>query len=320
MKFFMAIRLDRVGALASLIAYDYADGDQFSGATMLNLQIPHATTVSALRTRIRSWREDRLSVGFVPTMGALHDGHLALVQLAKAQCDRVVASIFVNPAQFAPGEDFEAYPRTVIDDSQKLTEARCDLIYLPTTEVIYPDGFATTISMTGPATGLESDARPHFFNGVATVVAKLLGQVRPDIAVFGEKDYQQLLVIRQLARDLDLGVDIIAGETVRERDGLALSSRNAYLTADERQRAGRLNLILKQFAAALKAGDGIEQARLAAFEECQDAFDGVDYVEARSAETLAPLPAGRLEIPARVLAAVRLGTTRLIDNCAASPS
>ncbi|SDM76822.1 pantoate--beta-alanine ligase [Maricaulis salignorans] len=287
---------------------------------MHNLQIPHATTISALRARIRSWRADGLSVGFVPTMGALHQGHLALVQLAKAQCDRVVASIYVNPAQFAPGEDFEAYPRSVIEDSQKLTEARCDLVYLPTTEVIYPEGFATTISMTGPAAGLESAARPHFFNGVATVVAKLLNQVRPDVAVFGEKDYQQLLVIRQLARDLDLGVDIIAGETVRERDGLALSSRNAYLSADDRQRAGRLNQILKQCAAALADGQSIAQARQTAFEACLAGFDSVDYVEVRCATSLAELADGRLDTPARVLAAVRLGKTRLIDNCAATPS
>lgn len=287
---------------------------------MLNLQIPHATTVSALRTRIRGWRAEGLSVGFVPTMGALHKGHLALVQLAKAQCDRVVASIFVNPAQFAPGEDFAAYPRTVIEDSQKLTEAHCDLIYLPTNEAIYPAGFASSISIAGAAEGLESVTRPHFFNGVATVVAKLLNQVRPDIAVFGEKDYQQLLVIRQLVRDLDLDVDIIAGETVRESDGLALSSRNAYLTPQERQRAARLNVILNQFAADLHAGQHVDAARLTALTACQAGFDAVDYIEARCAETLAPLAAGRLQAPARLLAAVRLGTTRLIDNCAASPS
>tara|TARA_R110000868_G_scaffold35549_1_gene127383 strand:- start:42647 stop:43510 length:864 start_codon:yes stop_codon:yes gene_type:complete len=287
---------------------------------MLNLQIPHATTVSALRTRVRTWREERLTIGFVPTMGALHDGHLALIRLAKAQSDRVVASIFVNPAQFAPGEDFDAYPRSVVEDSQKLTEAHCDLIYLPTTEVIYPDGFDTKVSVGGPAKGLESAARPHFFNGVATVVTKLLNQVRPDIAVFGEKDYQQLLVIRQLAKDLDLGVSIIAGETVRERDGLALSSRNAYLDADQRKRAARLNLILKQFAGALAAGEAISKARLAALEEAKSVFDSVDYIEARCSDTLAPLGKGKLTRPARLLAAVRLGSTRLIDNCAASPS
>ncbi|WP_417493643.1 pantoate--beta-alanine ligase [Maricaulis sp.] len=287
---------------------------------MLNLQIPSATTVSSLRARIRSWRDEGLTVGFVPTMGALHAGHLALVQLAKAQCDRVVASIYVNPAQFAPGEDFEAYPRSVIEDSQQLTEAHCDLIYLPTTEVIYPEGFATSISVAGPAEGLESDARPHFFNGVATVVAKLLNQVRPDVAVFGEKDYQQLLVIRQLVRDLDLGVDIIAGETVRERDGLALSSRNAYLTPQDRQRAAQLNRILRQFAADLAAGKTVPQARQTALEACEAGFDAVDYVEARCADTLAPLGDAALEVPARVLAAVRLGSTRLIDNCAALPS
>lgn len=287
---------------------------------MLNLQIPHATTASALRTRIRSWRDEGLTVGFVPTMGALHRGHLALVQLARAQCDRVVASIFVNPAQFAPGEDFDAYPRTVIEDAQKLTEAHCDLIYLPTTEAIYPEGFATTVSLTGPAEGLESAARPHFFSGVATVVAKLLNQVQPDIAVFGEKDYQQLLVIRQLARDLDFDIDIIAGETVRESDGLALSSRNAYLTPQQRERAARLNLILNQFAAALLSGHTIAEARKAAIEEASACFDGVDYIEARCAATLAPLGEAALDRPARLLAAVRLGQTRLIDNCAALPS
>ena len=287
---------------------------------MLNLQIPSATTVSSLRARVRSWRDEGLTVGFVPTMGALHAGHLALVQLAKAQCDRVVASIYVNPAQFAPGEDFEAYPRTVIEDSQHLAEAHCDLIYLPTNDVIYPQGFATSIAVAGPAEGLESAARPHFFNGVATVVAKLLNQVRPDVAVFGEKDYQQLLVIRRLVRDLDLGVDIIAGETVRERDGLALSSRNAYLSTSDRQRAGQLNRILRQFAADLAAGQSVAQARQTALAACEAGFDAVDYVEARCADTLAPLGDDALAVPARVLAAVRLGSTRLIDNCAALPS
>ena len=221
---------------------------------MQNLQIPHATTISALRTRIRTWREDKLRVGFVPTMGALHEGHISLVRLAKAHCDRVVASIFVNPKQFAAGEDLDTYPRTLIADAEKLTDAQCDLIYLPTNEIMYPQGYSANVSLKGPALGLESEARPHFFDGVATVVAKLFNQVRPDMAFFGEKDYQQLLVIKQMVKDLDFPIDILGGETLREKDGLAMSSRNAYLSADERSRAARLNAILTDFAAALEAG------------------------------------------------------------------
>jgi pantoate--beta-alanine ligase len=284
---------------------------------MLNLQIPHATTVSALRARIRSWRDDRLSVGFVPTMGALHAGHLALVRLARAHCDRVVASVFVNPRQFAEGEDLDAYPRTVMEDAEKLTDAKCDLIYLPTTEVMYPDGYSANISLNGPALGLESAARPHFFDGVATVVTKLFNQVRPDMAFFGEKDYQQLLVIRQLVKDLDFPIDIIGGETVREADGLALSSRNVYLSDDERARAARLNRVLADFAAALSAGTPVVEAQTAALAAATETFDAVDYIEARCAATLAPLDAGPIDRDARVLAAVRLGNTRLIDNRAA---
>ncbi|WP_291844360.1 pantoate--beta-alanine ligase [Maricaulis sp.] len=286
---------------------------------MITQQIPHATTVSALRTRVRTWREDRLSVGFVPTMGALHDGHLSLVRLAKAQCDRVVTSIFVNPKQFAPGEDLDAYPRTLIDDAEKLTDAKCDLIYLPTPEVMYPDGFTANLALKGPALGLEAAIRPHFFDGVATVVAKLFNQVRPDMAFFGEKDYQQLLVIRQMVKDLDFPVEILAGETGRDTDGLALSSRNAYLDAGQRVRAGQLNHILKAFAAALTAGTDLKTARGEALAAATAAFDAVDYVEARCATSLAELGDGILDGPARVLAAVRLGSTRLIDNMAAKP-
>ncbi|GLK50982.1 MAG: pantoate--beta-alanine ligase [Maricaulis sp.] len=284
---------------------------------MLNLQIPHATTVSALRARIRSWRDDRLSIGFVPTMGALHDGHISLVRLAKAHCDRVVASVFVNPRQFAEGEDLDAYPRTMLEDSEKLTLARCDLIFLPDVAEMYPEGYSANISMQGAAVGLESVARPHFFDGVATVVAKLFNQVRPDMAFFGEKDYQQLLVIRQMVRDLNFGIDIIGGETMRERDGLAMSSRNVYLSADDRVRAARLNVILKEFAAALNAGMPADQAQKAAMASAAAAFDAVDYVEARCAATLEELPSGPIDRDARVLAAVRLGSTRLIDNMAA---
>jgi len=284
---------------------------------MLNLQIPHATTVSALRARIRSWRDDRLSIGFVPTMGALHDGHISLVRLAKAHCDRVVASVFVNPRQFAEGEDLDAYPRTMVEDSEKLTRARCDLIFLPDVAEMYPEGYSANISMQGAAVGLESVARPHFFDGVATVVAKLFNQVRPDMAFFGEKDYQQLLVIRQMVRDLNFGIDIIGGETMRERDGLAMSSRNVYLSANDRSRAAQLNVILKEFAAALSAGTPADQAQKAAMASATAAFDAVDYVEARCAATLEALPSGPIDRDARVLAAVRLGSTRLIDNMAA---
>ncbi|MBO6765110.1 pantoate--beta-alanine ligase [Maricaulis sp.] len=284
---------------------------------MLNLQIPHATTVSALRARIRSWRDDRLSIGFVPTMGALHDGHISLVRLAKAHCDRVVASVFVNPRQFAEGEDLDAYPRTMLEDSEKLTLAKCDLIFLPDVAEMYPEGYSANISMKGAAVGLESVARPHFFDGVATVVAKLFNQVRPDMAFFGEKDYQQLMVIRQMVRDLNFGIDIIGGETMRERDGLAMSSRNVYLSADDRARAARLNVILKEFAAALSAGTPADQAQKAAMASATAAFDAVDYVEARCAATLEALPSGPIDRDARVLAAVRLGSTRLIDNMAA---
>ena len=281
---------------------------------MQNLQIPHATTISALRTRIRTWREDKLRVGFVPTMGALHEGHISLVRLAKAHCDRVVASIFVNPKQFAAGEDLDTYPRTLIADAEKLTDAQCDLIYLPTNEIMYPQGYSANVSLKGPALGLESEARPHFFDGVATVVAKLFNQVRPDMAFFGEKDYQQLLVIKQMVKDLDFPIDILGGETLREKDGLAMSSRNAYLSADERSRAARLNAILTDFAAALEAGRPLAEARAEAETAARAGFDAVDYVEARCATTLAKLPDGPLETTARVLAAVRLGTTRLIDN------
>lgn len=281
---------------------------------MQNLQIPHATTISALRTRIRTWREDKLRIGFVPTMGALHEGHISLVRLAKAHCDRVVASIFVNPKQFAAGEDLDTYPRTLIADAEKLTDAQCDLIYLPTNEIMYPQDYSANISLKGPALGLESEARPHFFDGVATVVAKLFNQVRPDMAFFGEKDYQQLLVIKQMVKDLDFPIDVLGGETLREKDGLAMSSRNAYLSADERSRAARLNAILTDFAAALEAGRPLAEARAEAETAAQAGFDAVDYVEARCAATLAKLPDGPLETPARVLAAVRLGSTRLIDN------
>lgn len=283
----------------------------------MTLPLPTVSAIGDLRAVLSGWRAEGFTIGFVPTMGALHAGHIALVTQALSRCDRVVTSLFVNPAQFAPGEDFDAYPRTLDADAAKLAQAGCHLLFAPRARDMYPEGFATTVSMTGPAEGLESTARPHFFSGVATVVTKLLNQVRPDVAVFGEKDYQQLLVIRRLAADLDLETVIEAGETVREADGLALSSRNAYLSPADRQRAGRLNVILADFAAQLEAGAETARAEAAALDVARAAFDSVDYVTARCARTLAPLAPGPLDRPARVLAAVRVGTTRLIDNRAA---
>jgi pantoate--beta-alanine ligase len=270
------------------------------------------TTVAQLRTALAGLRHDGARrIGLVPTLGALHDGHVSLVSRARNHADRVVVSIFVNPAQFAPHEDFDAYPRTLDKDLEKLA-GKADIVFTPTAREIYPDGHATTISVAGPSAGLESDFRPHFFAGVATVVAKLLIAVSPDIAVFGEKDYQQLLVIRQLVRDLALPVTIIGVPTLREPDGLALSSRNAYLSPEERRVAGQLNVILEEASALARLGD-LRAAEARAIEALWAAgFSHVDYVAIRDAETLDHVAA--LERPARILAAVKIGKTRLIDN------
>ena len=269
------------------------------------------TTVADLRAGLAAARP--LSIALVPTMGALHEGHLSLVREARRQAELVVVSIFVNPAQFAPHEDFHAYPRALDADLAKLA-GRADFVFAPEASEIYPQGHATAISMGGPATGLETDFRPHFFSGVATVVAKLLIAAAPDIAVFGEKDYQQLLVVRRMARDLGLSVEILGAPTLRESDGLALSSRNAYLAPAERKIAGRLNTILKE--AIVRAGDGdLRGTESWAVKALEDAgFDAVDYVAIRDAETLAPVTS--LDRPARILAAARVGKTRLIDNMA----
>jgi len=282
-----------------------------------DLALPVACSITELRDRVSEWRRMNLRIGLVPTMGALHEGHLALVKQALESCDRVLVSIFVNPAQFAPDEDFDAYPRTLESDTEKLTTAHAHLVHAPNHREMYPEGFVTTVSMTGPARGLESETRPRFFTGVITVISKLLIQVMPDLAVFGEKDYQQLMVIRQLARDLDLPVEIEAGRTVRETDGLALSSRNVYLSAEERTRAAKLNIILKEFADALHQGAPVAEAQAQARHQAEQAFDHVDYIVVRDAGTLNPLPSGPLKCEARVLAAIKLGKTRLIDNMAA---
>lgn len=268
------------------------------------------TTVAGLRTALAGRKGG--SIGMVPTMGALHDGHLSLVREARKDADTVVVSIFVNPTQFAPSEDFGAYPRTLDQDLAKLS-GRADIVFTPSAKEMYPDGFATTLSVGGPALGLESDFRPHFFGGVATVVAKLLIAAGPDLAVFGEKDYQQLLVVKQLVRDLALPVEIIAAPTLREADGLALSSRNAYLTAEERKVAGRLNVVLKEAIAAARGGGDLRAVEGAAVDALWKAgFNHVDYVAIRDAATLDHITG--LEHPARILAAAKIGKTRLIDN------
>ena len=279
-----------------------------------------AETVSALRRVVEGWRAAGESVALAPTMGGLHAGHLALVAEARRRAPRTVVSIFVNPTQFGPGEDLAAYPRDEAADLAALARAGADLAFLPSAAEMYPEGFAGTVTfpgvtVPGVAQGLCGDFRPGHFAGVATVVAKLLNQCRPDIAVFGEKDYQQLLVIRRLARDLDMGVEIVGVPTVREADGLAMSSRNAYLTPGERATAARLNVILDETAGRLARGDGAADALTRGRAALDGAgFTAVDYLELRDAEALAPEPPpGR---PARLLAAVRLGATRLIDNVA----
>ncbi|HEY5410724.1 MAG TPA: pantoate--beta-alanine ligase [Caulobacteraceae bacterium] len=288
---------------------------------MSPLQLPIVRAVAELRARVRGWRAEGERVGLVPTMGALHDGHLSLVRRAKQSAGRVVASIFVNPAQFAPGEDFAAYPRDEARDAELLASVGCDLLYAPPVEAIYPEGFSTTVTVSGVSAELEGAARPAHFAGVATVVTKLLIQAEPDVAVFGEKDYQQLLVIRSLARDLDLPVEIIGAPTLREQDGLARSSRNAYLSDDERVLAGRLNVILSQMAHDLADGDTVRDAEATARKALNDAgITGIDYVEARGAEDLGRLGRGPIDGPARVLAAIRIGRTRLIDNMAVGRS
>ncbi|MER8631734.1 pantoate--beta-alanine ligase [Mesorhizobium opportunistum] len=269
-------------------------------------------SVAALRARIRDWRRDGLRVAMVPTMGALHEGHLSLIRIARERAERCVVSIFVNPTQFAPSEDLDKYPRQLARDLYMLATARADLAFTPTVDAMYPAGFATRISVGGPSAGLESDFRPTFFDGVATVVAKLFLQATPDYAVFGEKDYQQLCVVRQLCRDIDLPVEIIGAPTIRDAHGLAMSSRNAYLGEAELQIARQLNVVLRKTAAALAAGAQQDDAAGEAGRALIAAgFQKVDYVEARESLTLAPW---RRDGAGRVLAAAWLGKTRLIDN------
>lgn len=282
---------------------------------------PHApavlTTVAALRTHVAAIRATGGTIALVPTMGALHDGHLDLVRLAKTHAQHVVVSIFVNPKQFAPHEDFDRYPRQLEADSAALAPLSVNAIWAPTPAEMYPVGFATKVEPAGAALGLETDFRPHFFGGVATVCCKLFGQVTPDVAIFGEKDYQQLTVLKQMVRDLNLPLAIAGAPTRREADGLALSSRNAYLTPQERAVAPALHRAMTACAASIRTGTPIDTATAAATSAVLAAgFRSVDYIAARDALTLAPIATGNAPMPLRLLAAAWLGKTRLIDNIA----
>jgi pantoate--beta-alanine ligase len=278
--------------------------------------VPLVHTIAVLRERIRGWRASGESVALVPTMGALHAGHLSLVDEARKRAVRVVVTIFVNPTQFGPTEDYAKYPRTLASDLVKLAEAETDLCFAPAADEMYPQGFATTVNVEGPAKAdLEDRFRPEHFCGVATIVAKLLNQAQADVAVFGEKDYQQLLVIRRLARDLDIATQILSGPTLREPDGLAMSSRNVYLSARERAVAPTLYRELQICARSIAGGAPIDCAVAAARDAVAAAGFIIDYLEARHAETLARVESAWAE-PLRLLVAARIGATRLIDNLA----
>lgn len=273
------------------------------------------TTVAELRARLAPWRRAGETIALAPTMGALHAGHLALVEKASGAANRVVVSIFVNPTQFAPHEDLATYPRPFEADLDALGGRGVDLVYAPEAAEMYPEGSATVVSVGGPSAGLESDARPHFFAGVATVVTKILVQCAPDVALFGEKDFQQLAVVKRLVRDLSLPVEIVAVATMREPDGLAMSSRNAYLGAEDRARAPALHAAMQGAAEAIRSGRDVVKALAEARSKIEGAGFSIDYLELRDSGTLKPL-AVLGEGPARLLTAARIGGVRLIDNIA----
>lgn len=270
-------------------------------------------TVAELRTIVADWRRQDMKVAVVPTMGALHEGHLSLVQAALAQADRVIVTLFVNPKQFNNAADLAAYPRTEHEDAAKLAPAGADVLYAPDADQIYPDGFATTVSVGGVSEGLCGAFRPGHFDGVATVVAKLFLQTGADLAFFGEKDFQQLHVVRRMARDLDIPITVVGCPTVRETDGLAMSSRNVRLSSAEREVAPRLASTLLEAATRLSGGAPVDQTLAEARTAILAAgFKQVEYLELRAEEDLSPLQ--NLDRPARLLVASWLGESRLIDN------
>lgn len=277
------------------------------------MSLPVYRTIADMRAQVAAWKADGLRVGLVPTMGALHDGHLSLIGEIAPDCDRIITSIFVNPTQFAAHEDLDTYPRNEEADLRALEASQADCVFAPNVAQMYPDGFTTSLNLDGPAVGLESDSRPHFFGGVALIVNKLLSQSQADIAIFGEKDYQQLLVIRRMVRDLDLPVEILGGPIIREADGLAMSSRNVYLTNAQRPIAAKLNIILRALAESTAPHEAAEaeahKALLAA------GFSAVEYATIRDADTLA-LPDATTK-HRRALIVARLGDVRLLDNMAA---
>lgn len=279
---------------------------------------PIVRTVADLRSEIAKWRKAGERIALVPTMGALHQGHLSLVALAKEKADRAVVSIFVNPIQFGPREDFHLYPRDEAGDLAKLSAAGADLVFMPDVAEMYPPAFSTRLNVGDLTEDLCGAARPNHFDGVATVVIKLLLQCAPDLAIFGEKDYQQLLVIRRMVRDLNIPVEIVGGPIVREKDGLALSSRNAYLSPAERKIAPLLHQIIAEIAADLAKGRGADDAAEAGRFKLEAAGFRVNYVAVRDPETLKPLHGPVKQ--ARVLAAAFLGKTRLIDNVPVLPT
>jgi pantoate--beta-alanine ligase len=275
-------------------------------------------TVAELRAQVAAWKAAGDEVALIPTMGALHDGHLTLIKLGQTKARRTVASVFVNPKQFAPHEDFDAYPRGEAIDAEKLASVGCDLMFAPKASEMYAPGFSTAINVSGVSEPLEGAARPQFFGGVATVVAKLLIQSQADYAVFGEKDYQQLQVIKRLVKDLDLPVEIVSAPTARAEDGLALSSRNAYLSAEERAIATALPQALRAAAQAVVAGGRIDAAEAAGKAALAAAgFGQIDYLDIREASDLSELGPGPIgDAQGRILVAAWLGKTRLIDNMA----
>ncbi len=277
------------------------------------MSLPVFRTIADMRAQVAAWKADGLRVGLVPTMGALHRGHLSLVEEIAAHCDRIIVSIFVNPTQFAAHEDLDTYPRHEEADLAALSTTKAAVVFAPSAAEMYPQGFATSISLQGPALGLETENRPHFFAGVALIVNKLLSQSQADAAIFGEKDYQQLLVIRRMVVDLDLPVEILSGPIIRETDGLAMSSRNQYLNDMQRPIAGRMNRVLKQLAeSTLPHAEAEAKARQALLDA---GFSGVDYATIRDAETLSVPDENTTS--RRALIVARLGDIRLLDNMAA---